>query len=347
MTRATTSAGRSTSPPASHPKPRPTTSSLVRISLAASIPRLPASRARWIRSQGDRSAGAALPGDPELVVTEDLSEGAAQDDREPPVELRTFLLGEMVALTHPGDHMREAADADRELEDLGESLPPRLQVGVAQPREPRVARRELRELLEEAEGHDQRGERMGDRRVSPVEEPEPLVLDVEVGHMEVVVLDRLRHVMSGELGAELLEPGSETSEPVDLLALERQIAAEEVFEASRQRCDPEVRDAVREVVVCVDRLASLELGVPGEREEPGFRWVAELSDRDARVGEEEPGPLLVVGDHLGDPVGPSGEQSGRQPRLEGLHRCARLEPDDAVGEGDAEDGRPRPLVRRL
>src|ERR687887_2262122 len=281
MTRATTSAGRSTSPPASHPKPRPTTSSLVRISLAASIPRLPASRARWIRSQGDRSAGAALPGDPELVVTEDLSEGAAQDDREPPVELRTFLLGEMVALTHPGDHMRDGPHPDRQLEGLGETVTPRFQVCITQPGEPRVTRPQLIEFLEEAERHDQGRERMRDRRVSPVEEPEPLVLDVEVGHVEVVVLDRLRQFVSGELRAQLLEPRCEPAQPLDLLALQRQIPAKERIEAGRKGRYPKVRDAVREVIVRVGRLAPLELGVAGEREEPGFGWVAELADRSA------------------------------------------------------------------
>ena len=47
------------------------------------------------------------------------------------------------------------------------------------------------------------------------------------------------------------------------------------------------------------------------------------------------------------PVGPACEELGGEPRLERLHRSARLEPGDAVGEWHAQHRRPRSLVRRL
>lgn len=70
-------------------------------------------------------------------------------------------------------------------------------------------------------------------------------------------------------------------------------------------------------------------------------------DRRARVGKEKPRPLLVAAEYLGDPVRPAREERRRQPRLEGLHRSARLEPRNAVGERHAQHRRPRPLALRL
>ena len=79
---------------------------------------------------------------------------------------------------------------------------------------------------------------------------------------------------------------------------------------------------MREVVLCECDLAALELGVQGQRGEPRLRWVSEGADRRTRVGQEKPGSLLVVCEHLGDSVGPAGKKAGRQPRLECLHRTA-------------------------
>jgi hypothetical protein len=88
---------------------------------------------------------------------------------------------------------------------------PRLEVGVAEPREPRVSRREAGALLEEAEGDNQRRERMTDRGVAPVEHPQVLAARVQVRVVEVVVLDRLRHVEGCELHAQLREPRREVA----------------------------------------------------------------------------------------------------------------------------------------
>jgi hypothetical protein len=101
------------------------------------------------------------------------------------------------------------------------------------------------------------------------------------------------------------------------------------------------------MVVRVRRLATLELGVKRQRDEPRLRRVAERADRSARIAEEKPRTLLVVAEHLGDAVGMACEQLGREPRLECLHRPARLEPSDAVGERHAQYRRPGPLVLRF
>ena len=94
-------------------------------------------------------------------------------------------------------------------------------------------------------------------------------------------------------------------------------------------------------------LAALELRVEGQRDEPRLRRVAERADRGARVAEEEPRPLLVVAEHLCDAIAIAREELGREPRLECLHRRARLEPGHAAGERHAQDGRPGPLVPRF
>jgi hypothetical protein len=115
------------------------------------------------------------------------------------------LLWQVVPLPRPCERVRERADADRERKGAGETATPRLQVGVAQPPEPRVGRRQLVDLLEEAEGDDERGEGVRDRGVAPVEQAQPLVLCVEVRQVEVVLLNRLRYSVCGEFAAQLRE----------------------------------------------------------------------------------------------------------------------------------------------
>jgi hypothetical protein len=145
----------------------------------------------------------------------------------------------------------------------------------------------------------------------------------------------------------LLEARRERAQPIDLLALERQVSPQEVVVSSRQRRDAQVGDSVREMVERVRDLAALELGEEGQRDEPRLRRVAERADRGARVAEEEPRPLLVVAEHLRDAIGMAREELGREPRLECLHPRARLEPGHAAGERHAQDGRPGPLVLRF
>ncbi len=106
----------------------------------------------------------------------------------------------------------------------------------------------------------------------------------------------------------------------------------------RQRRDAQIRDAMREMVVCVSGLGALELGIERQHDEPRLGRVAEGTDRRAGVAQEKPRPLLVVAEHLGDPVRMAREQLGGEARLEGLHRRARLEPCDAVGNRHTQYG---------
>ena len=98
------------------------------------------------------------------------------------------------------------------------------------------------------------------------------------------------------------------------------------------------------MVAHVRGLAALKLRVQRQRNQPRLWRVAERANRGARVGKEKPRALLVMSEHLSDAVGIAREKLGREPRLECLHRRARLEPSDAVGERHAEYGRPGPLV---
>ncbi len=161
------------------------------------------------------------------------------------------------------------------------------------------------------------------------------------------MLDRFRDIVCDELVAQLLEARRERAQPIDLLALERQVSPQEVVVSSRQPRDAQVGDAVREMLERVRNLAALELGVEGQRDEPFLPRVAERADPGARVAEEEPRPLLVVAEHPCDAIGIAREELGREPLLESLHRRARLEPGHAAGERHAQDGRPGPLVLRF
>src|SRR4051812_42926879 len=111
--------------------------------------------------------------------------------------------------------------AHRTVERVGKTAAPRLQIRIAQAREPGVARRQLVHAFEEAERLEERREGMRDRGVAPVEDAQPLGLDVEVRHVEVVVLNRVADAACGELAAELREPRRELAQQPELLPLER------------------------------------------------------------------------------------------------------------------------------
>src|SRR5712692_11436257 len=92
---------------------------------------------------------------PAHVLLETLRDRASQHDTEPLVELRPRLFWQVIALPSPGECMGKRPDEDGERECVREAVSPRLQICVAQPGEPRVARRQFVELLEEAEGDDE------------------------------------------------------------------------------------------------------------------------------------------------------------------------------------------------
>ena len=102
-----------------------------------------------------------------------------------------------------------------------------------------------------------------------------------------------------------------------------------------------------DVLVSVHRLAALQLGIQRQRRQPRLGRVPERADGSAGIGEEQPRPVLVVAEHVGDAPRPARAETRRQPRLERLNRPARLEPRDAVRVRHAQHRRPGSLVRDL
>ena len=108
-----------------------------------------------------------------------------------------------------------------------------------------------------------------------------------------------------QLRAELTESGLEEPQPVDLAGLEWKIAAQGLAEACGKRLEPKVGDSTSEVLADVSGLADLQLGVERQGDGPGRNRIGQLGERLASVFEQQPRPLGVEGDHLGDPVGPA------------------------------------------
>ena len=97
----------------------------------------------------------------------------------------------------PGQRPLQRPDPQREVDllaELGRRAvgAPRLEVGVAQPQQDGVAVRHVQRPRRHPQRDQQAEERMGDRRVAPVEEAVPAVADEDVGVVQVVVLQRGR-----------------------------------------------------------------------------------------------------------------------------------------------------------
>ena len=58
------------------------------------------------------------------------------------------------------------------------------------------------------------------------------------------MLNRFRDIVCDELVAQLLEARRERGQPIDLLALERQVSPQKIVVSSRQRRDAQVGNAV-------------------------------------------------------------------------------------------------------
>ena len=99
------------------------------------------------------------------------------------------------------------------------------------------------------------------------------------------------------------------------------------------------------MVDSVGGLPPLQLGVQRQDLGPQPGGIVEVCDASSGVGHEKPRPLLVVGNNLRHEVRPAGEELGRQPGLERLHRAARLEPNEAAVGRYTEHRRPGSLVR--
>src|SRR5438270_2926545 len=145
-------------------------------------------RAATARQPAARCWTCSAPGAPDLL-SETLCNRPSQHDTEPLVELRPRSFWQIIALSSPGKCVGKPPGDHGERECVRKAASPRLQICVAQPREPRVARRQLVELLEEAEGDDERRKRVRDRRIAPVEHPQPLALSKAICHVQVASLN--------------------------------------------------------------------------------------------------------------------------------------------------------------
>ena len=151
------------------------------------------------------------------------------------------------------------------------------------------------------------------------------------------MLDRLGHAARGQLVAQLGEARREARRAGRSRRPRAEGRRAQLLVARRQRREPQVGDAVREMLAGARGLAALELGVARQHARATPRAGCRAPDRRAGVGEQEPRPLLVVREHVGDAVGPARRELRREPRLERLHRRARLEPGRAAGERHAQD----------
>jgi hypothetical protein len=68
-----------------------------------------------------------------------------------------------------------------------------------------------------------------DRGVTPIEQPEPLTSDVDVRHVQVVVLNRLRDAVPRQLVAQLGNARGKPTQKAELVAVERQIPPQEIL----------------------------------------------------------------------------------------------------------------------
>src|SRR5215469_16459063 len=102
---------------------------------------------------------------------------------------------------------------------------------------------------------------MGDRCIPPVEHPQSAGSVVEVRVMEVVVLNCLGDAASRQVGTQLGEPGCEALQLADFLYGERQVDLQELLVARREGCEPQIGDAVGEMVPGARSLAALQFGV--------------------------------------------------------------------------------------
>lgn len=110
-------------------------------------------------------------------------------------------------MPRPCAHVREDSNSLGEFEGFDVVEPPRLEVCVSQSSEPPVARGEPVLLFKEPERDDGGRERVGDGRVTPIEDERHVAIDEDVAKMQVVVLDARRNVGSGELRAKHNESG--------------------------------------------------------------------------------------------------------------------------------------------
>jgi len=110
--------------------------------------------------------------------------------------------------------MGEPTEPLGEVERCGQAWAPRLEVSVPQPPVPGS-------LVEKAKRDDERHEGMRAARVPPVDDPKAVAVDEGVLVVQVVVLDRRRQGVAGQLVAQVGEPRRMRAETLDLRRMAR------------------------------------------------------------------------------------------------------------------------------
>ena len=145
--------------------------------------------------------------------------------------------------------------------------------------------------------------------------------------MQVVVLDRGRHLACAQLRAELKESGRERSQYSCFIGWQRQVALDQPVVPGGQRPNAKVGHVVLQVLERMRGLAALELGVKRQGREQRFGRIVRPPDGRAGIGEQKPGAIVIMSEHVGHTARPAGAQLGSQPGLKCLDRRASLEPD--------------------
>ena len=203
-----------------------------------------------------------------------------------------------------------------------EVRPPRLEVGVAEPREPRVAGREAVVQLEEAEGDDERGERVADRGIAPVHD--------RVARRRA----RTRRSRAGRRAGSC-RPGSRR--PPRHTARRSGARTREAPRAPRARAAGRATASSRKRAGSAATRRSRTSWRGGRRTwarsprcSSAYRGstrchssggLPEAADRPSRVRREHPRPAASMAEHADDAVRPAPAELRGQARLEGLLRA--------------------------
>ena len=172
---------------------------------------------------------------------------------------------------------------------------------------------------EHPHGHVEGEERVRDAGVAPVEEDVRPVPDEHVPVVEVVVLDRLRELVGGELLAEPRDGRRQLAQARQLLGGERALAREEVLVERGQAREPAIGGARGEELVAVGGDGELEVGVEGKDGLPPRRVRVLGEKRPAGASPRPPGASTPArgrrrGGEAGSPGGGLPAPEGRRPR---------------------------------
>ena len=232
---------------------------------------------------------------------------------------------------------------------------PRLEVGVPQPDGRRSLLRAGKAGNDEREGDEERAERMGDARVTPVDEPMARPIDENVRSMDVRVIECLRHGGCGELlahGGELRQVRKVRSSfgIADHRRADGGATIQELVEQLGDPVDPSIRSATRQPPMHLRRRGRLHVRVHREQPLQGSHLFGErqgVARRGAMIGEEHPRPFQIDRQHVGREARPSRRQIRDDHRLMTTERPSRLEEERPSRADGPQHRSPRSLLHAL